>query len=72
MLRYELNHPVINDAERKIWMAYGVESWPSVGIIDPEGFMVKALPGKEHIYQEASQVIEHLIRIHKANKTLNL
>jgi hypothetical protein len=71
MQRYELDHPVINDADRKIWQAYGVESWPSVGIIDPEGYMVKAIPGKEHIYAEADQVIAQLIRAHRANRTLN-
>lgn len=70
MQRYELNHPVINDADRKIWQAYGVEAWPSVGIIDPEGYMVKAIPGKEHIYNEADQVISQLIRTHRANRTL--
>jgi DNA-binding beta-propeller fold protein YncE len=71
MQRYELHHPVLNDADRKIWMAYGAESWPSVGIIDPEGYFVKALPGQEHIYNEADKAIEQLIRIHRANKTLN-
>jgi DNA-binding beta-propeller fold protein YncE len=71
MLRYELNHPVINDAERKIWTAYGVGGWPSVGIIDPEGYMVKAFPGKEHIFHDADPVIAQLIRVHRANRTLN-
>lgn len=71
MQRYELHHPVLNDADRKIWMAYGVEAWPSVGIIDPEGFFVKAYPGQEHIYRDAVRVIKRLIKIHKANKTLN-
>ena len=72
MQRYELNHPVLNDADRKIWMAYGVESWPSVGIIDPEGYLVKAYPGQEHIFSSADRVISQLIRIHRANKTLNV
>jgi DNA-binding beta-propeller fold protein YncE len=71
MLRYELKHPVINDANRKIWDAYGVPGWPSVGIIDPEGYMVKAYPGQEHIYNEADRLIAQLIRKHKANRTLN-
>ena len=71
MLRYELNHPVLNDADRKIWTAYGVEGWPSVGIIDPDGFLVKAYPGQEHIYNEADRLIAQLIRTHRANKTLN-
>ena len=71
MQRYELNHPVINDADRKIWQAYGVQAWPSVGIIDPEGYFVKAFPGQEHIFRDADLVISQLIRIHRANKTLN-
>jgi DNA-binding beta-propeller fold protein YncE len=71
MLRYELNHPVLNDADRKLWMAYGVQAWPSVGIIDPEGFFVKGFPGQEHIFRDADQVISQLIRIHRAKKTLN-
>jgi DNA-binding beta-propeller fold protein YncE len=71
MQRYELNHPVLNDADRKIWTAYGVEAWPSVGIIDPEGYMVKAYPGQEHIFSDADRLIAQLIRVHRANKTLN-
>ena len=71
MQRYELNHPVINDADRKIWQAYGVEAWPSVAIIDPEGYMVKAYSGQEHIYNDANRLIDQLIRAHRANGTLN-
>lgn len=70
MQRYELNHPVLNDADRKIWTAYGVQAWPSVGIIDPEGYFVKAFPGQEHIYRDADQLISQLIRTHRANRTL--
>ncbi len=71
MLRYELKHPVLNDANRVIWTAYSVGYWPSVGIIDPEGYLVKAYEGKEHIFREADQTIAQLVRIHRANKTLN-
>jgi hypothetical protein len=71
MQRYELHHPVLNDAERKIWTAYGVEAWPSVGIIDPEGYFVKALGGQEHIFRDADPVVAQLIRTHSANRTLN-
>jgi DNA-binding beta-propeller fold protein YncE len=70
MLRYEIDHPVVNDAERKIWTAYGVDSWPTVALIDPEGFIV-AGSKFEHIYHDALPVIESLIRKHRANRTLN-
>jgi thiol-disulfide isomerase/thioredoxin len=37
ILRYEISHPVINDAEHEVWNTYGVESWPTIVLIDPEG-----------------------------------
>jgi DNA-binding beta-propeller fold protein YncE len=70
MQRYEIDHPVINDAERKIWMAYGVDSWPTVAVIDPEGYVV-AGSKFEHIYHDAVPVIDKLIRTHRAKRTLN-
>src|SRR5690348_15300703 len=36
ILRYEITHPVVNDANMKIWQAYGVNSWPTLYLIDPE------------------------------------
>ncbi len=29
ILRYEISHPVVNDANREIWDAYKCESWPT-------------------------------------------
>jgi len=40
VLRYEIEHPVVNDANHKIWDAYMVNAWPSIRIIDPEGYLV--------------------------------
>jgi thiol-disulfide isomerase/thioredoxin len=40
ILRYEIKHPVINDAEHKVWNNYFVRSWPSFRVIDPEGNLV--------------------------------
>ncbi len=37
ILRYEIKHPVYNDAERKLWKAYGVNQWPTLALIDPDG-----------------------------------
>src|SRR5262249_12517597 len=30
ILRYEITHPVVNDANMKIWQNYGVSSWPTL------------------------------------------
>ena len=37
ILRYEIEHPVINDSEHEIWNTYDVSSWPTIVLIDPEG-----------------------------------
>ncbi|HZZ71327.1 MAG TPA: thioredoxin-like domain-containing protein [Pirellulales bacterium] len=38
--RYEIEHPVVNDANQKIWDNFGVQAWPSLRVIDPEGYLV--------------------------------
>jgi thiol-disulfide isomerase/thioredoxin len=38
--RYDIEHPVINDAQHAIWNRFGINSWPSVLLIDPEGNLV--------------------------------
>jgi DNA-binding beta-propeller fold protein YncE len=38
--RYDIEHPVINDARHAIWNRFGINSWPTVLVIDPEGNLV--------------------------------
>jgi DNA-binding beta-propeller fold protein YncE len=40
VLRYELEHPVVNDAEFAVWQAYAVRAWPTLMVIDPRGYVV--------------------------------
>jgi len=35
--RYQVYHPVINDHQFTVWNSWGVNAWPTVGIIDPRG-----------------------------------
>jgi DNA-binding beta-propeller fold protein YncE len=46
VLRYEIEHPVVNDANQVIWDNFGVQSWPSLRIIDPEGNLVAGHSGE--------------------------
>ena len=46
VLRYEIEHPVVNDAQHKIWDNYEVTSWPFLCVIDPEGNLVARNPGE--------------------------
>jgi thiol-disulfide isomerase/thioredoxin len=46
VMRYEIEHPVINDAERKLWDKFYVSSWPSIRVIDPEGNLIAGHSGE--------------------------
>ena len=46
ILRYEIEHPVINDANMTVWRKFGVNSWPTLALIDPEGRYVGQQPGE--------------------------
>jgi hypothetical protein len=37
ILRYHVDHPVVNDANLVMWRRYGVLGWPTFVLIDPEG-----------------------------------
>jgi DNA-binding beta-propeller fold protein YncE len=46
--RYDIHHPVANDAEMSIWRAYTVRAWPTQVLIDPAGYIVAGASGEGH------------------------
>src|SRR5229473_2944825 len=46
VLRYEIEHPIVNDADFAIWKAYDVDSWPTRYLIDPAGYIIGRLKGE--------------------------
>jgi sugar lactone lactonase YvrE len=46
LVRYDIDHPVANDANLTIWRAYGARAWPTQVLIDPEGYVVGAASGE--------------------------
>jgi thiol-disulfide isomerase/thioredoxin len=71
VLRYQIAHPVVNDADHKIWDAYGINSWPSLVVIDPEGNYLGEANGEGN-YALLDNVIGKLIKDHTAKGTLNV
>jgi thiol-disulfide isomerase/thioredoxin len=72
ILRYELRHPVVNDAEMKIWTAYNAQWWPTIAIIDPEGKLVAGSAGEPSFDPKAiDKFIGGLVAKHKKSKTLD-
>jgi thiol-disulfide isomerase/thioredoxin len=70
ILRYEVTHPIVNDAERKLWESYECESWPTLWLIDPEGNLIAHGSG-EGLFEPLDKAITELIKVHKERKTLN-
>lgn len=49
LIRYEIEHPVANDADHQIWRRYGVQAWPTRVIIDPAGNLVGTAMGEGNL-----------------------
>lgn len=46
ILRYEIEHPIVNDADFNIWRSYAVNAWPTRYLIDPAGYIIGRLSGE--------------------------
>lgn len=68
--RYEVHHPVLDDPELATWQAYAVRAWPTLVVIDPEGYVVAQASGEGHGPGLAGLVAE-LIAEHEARGTLH-
>ena len=51
LVRYDIDHPVVSDADFTIWRAYGARAWPTLVLIDPEGYVVATASGEGHLEQ---------------------
>lgn len=49
LLRYEIEHPVANDANHEIWKRYGAQAWPTRVIVDPVGNVVGTAMGEGNL-----------------------
>jgi DNA-binding beta-propeller fold protein YncE len=70
ILRYEISHPVINDAEGILWRRYRVSGWPTLVMIDPDGNVCYVQSG-EGQYQALEAKIKQLATAYRAKKLLN-
>ncbi|MEW5987529.1 MAG: thioredoxin-like domain-containing protein [Chloroflexota bacterium] len=70
ILRYELEHPVINDKDFIVWTQFGAQAWPTFVLIDPDGNVVGFHSG-EGIYDLFDYVIGSLVNEFEANGRLD-
>ena len=48
--RYGVAHPVLDDPELATWKQYAVRAWPTLVVIDPEGYVVAQHAGEGHAH----------------------
>jgi DNA-binding beta-propeller fold protein YncE/cytochrome oxidase Cu insertion factor (SCO1/SenC/PrrC family) len=60
ILRYEIRHPVINDAALEVWQSYTVNAWPTIMLINPAGRIIGRLSG-EGVYEPIDEVLSAAI-----------
>ncbi|ALE94272.1 hypothetical protein AOC05_14600 [Arthrobacter alpinus] len=68
--RYDIQHPVLDDPELITWQAYSARAWPTLVVVDPEGYIVAHLSGEGHAAGLES-LIPELIAEHEAKGTLH-
>ncbi|MCA9070891.1 MAG: hypothetical protein KDA84_18305, partial [Planctomycetaceae bacterium] len=70
ILRYEIEHPVVNDSQMRIWRSLGIRSWPSLLVVDAEGNACLLASGEGN-REYLDELIGKLIKYHKAKGTLD-
>ncbi|WP_225849801.1 NHL domain-containing thioredoxin family protein [Streptomyces sp. HPF1205] len=67
--RYEVHHPVLDDPELATWKQYAVRAWPTLVVIDPEGYVVAQHAGEGHAHA-LETLVTRLEEEHAAKGTL--
>jgi thiol-disulfide isomerase/thioredoxin len=67
--RYDVRHPVLDDPRLATWKQYAVRAWPTLVVVDPEGYVVAQHAGEGHAHAIAALVAE-LEAEHAAKGTL--
>src|SRR5262245_17214200 len=70
ILRYEIEHPVYNDSEFKVWQSYGIRAWPTRVLIDPAGYIIGGLSGEGN-YDALDQAVAKTIDEFRKRGELN-
>jgi thiol-disulfide isomerase/thioredoxin len=68
--RYGVHHPVLDDPDLTTWKQYVVRAWPTLVVIDPEGYVVAQMSGEGHGHL-LDDLIAELVDEHDAKGTLH-
>ena len=69
IMRYGVSHPVVNDADMRIWVSFAVRAWPTLMFVDPEGKIIGKLEG-EMTYEQGAGLIGPMLEEFRTAGTL--
>jgi thiol-disulfide isomerase/thioredoxin len=67
--RYAVHHPVLDDPELVTWQAYAARAWPTLVLVDPEGYVVAQYAGEGHVHA-IDALLGGLVAEHRERGTL--
>ncbi len=67
--RYAVHHPVLDDPDLVTWQAYTARAWPTLVVVDPEGYVVASMSGEGH-GPGLTTLVRDLLAEHAAKGTL--
>ncbi|MBW4628651.1 MAG: redoxin domain-containing protein [Brasilonema octagenarum HA4186-MV1] len=70
ILRYDIEHPVLVDSGFRVWQEYAVRAWPTLMIIDPQGYVISYVSG-EGDRKVLDELIQKLVSQHQEKGTIN-
>ena len=70
ILRYDIEHPVLVDSGFRVWQQYAVRAWPTLMVIDPEGYVIGYTAGEGN-RDVLDRLIEKIIQEHREKGTIN-
>jgi sugar lactone lactonase YvrE len=68
--RLGIEHPVVNDRHFRTWRAYGVQAWPTVVLVSPDGEYIGQHSG-EFAFEDFDRVIGMAVESYSAAGLLN-
>lgn len=70
VVRYQIEHPVVNDPTLSIWNYYQVPAWPTLVLIDPEGYVIWGNSG-ETTFERLDEVLRKAVRFYDRQKLID-
>lgn len=68
--RHNIEHPVVNDSQMILWKRFGVRSWPTLLLIDPEGHAVWG-QGGEATFEQLDEILKKALPYYRKRKLLD-